>query len=337
MVARNSGQRIAMSLVISLLLGVLLITTVTTAVALATDRDLFIALGVLVIEGLVYPVCSFIALGDLASGRIRTYLIVSVIVPATKLGISFLSFIVFGPNMIFWVLTVGIGGVFLLIILLAREGIRSGWAFSRLELDWLRRGIPFGLVGSISATSDNIDRISISWSLNDFETGVYGAGAKLVSFAMLPARAIGVVVYPKYFELTNTNDQRGLRKLAWKTVLKGLPRSFIAIILTICLAHILQITILSSYDNLMIYVAILSLLVPLKSIQYAMGDVLYASNRAKSRLLLASLSAVLSLSAISFSASIFGGVGAAVAAVIAVAISTTIYISFVEKCVFRSE
>lgn len=320
--ARESGlQRVGRA---ALLIGVLSLCSLGLIIALARfvpDVPMSALVAVAVTEMAIFPVWNSLALALLAVGKNRAYVLLSVLIPAVKLCATAVSVLAFGPNLFLWGVVAGMAGLVGTAATAASFGALSRGGGGPL-LNWIKRGLGFGLVGSVSAGSDNVDRILMTNLVDSATLGVYGAAAKLVSFAILPSRAYALASYPDYFVLAANRDATGISVLAKATIRRSLPLAAAAALGVAMGCWVLELWVLRDFRGLGVVGSVLAVSVLFKPVLYAMGDVLYAVGRSNRRLVLTLLSGICNALLILWLVQPFGILGAALAVAIGGLLST---------------
>ena len=286
---------------------------------------------VAIAELAVFPIWTFISLGLLAEKRAVAYVLVSISIPFTKLVGTLAAVLMFDASIDKWGLTVSLMGVFGLLVTVVLLGITPWFGSRKLLTNWIRQGVSFGLVGTASALADNVDKVTIATVLTPSLVGSYGVSSRLVGYGAIPVKSAAVVVYSDYFSLAAEKNIAGMRRLARYAITRSLLMSLASMIVVIFMSWVLETWFLKEFDQLFLVSTLLSISIPIRSVQYAYGDILYALGRPYSRLLIALLTACFSAIGTLVGGLLLELPGVALGAVLAAIASATTYFFFTRR------
>jgi O-antigen/teichoic acid export membrane protein len=291
---------------------------------------------VFLVEMLLFPLWSSLTLSFLSDNALVKYFLTSVSVPLVKLIGTIAALTVLDGGLEAWgtvLVPLGLLGLFCTATIAKGRGPIAGYGILRR---WLRRGTGFAIVGTASAATDNVDKLMVGSLGGAAAAGNYGVASRFAAYAVIPVRAIALVAYPHYFRLAEDGDFRGLRRLMYRTIRKGLWLGCGSAALAATALFIASLTILKQYEDTVPIGCVLALLIPLRSIQYAAGDVTYAIGKSHWRLFM-TLSGAAITSGFVGAGLLFGGsLGAAIGAVAAAVIISGMLIIYVERWIKKN-
>lgn len=336
--AKQGGAADAASAGIAIVLsaGIPLTLASTFITALAFPDQLHKIAAVFFVEMLLFPLWSAITLTFLSDGSLLKYFFTSVSVPTIKLAGTVLALTSFGGGLVAWGATLVPLGIVGLVTTAAVARSRNPLYGLRLARSWLRRGAGFAAVGTASAATDNLDKLMVGWLGGVTAAGNYGVASRFAAYAVIPVRAIALVAYPRYFQLAEEGDFPALRSLMYRTMRKGLWLGFTSAGLASAALYVASLTILKHYQDSVIIGCILALLIPLRAVQYAAGDVTYAIGKSSWRLLVTIVGAVLTATLVGVGAMVANSIGAALGAVLAALLISAMLIGYVENWISKN-
>ncbi|ALV44569.1 hypothetical protein MB46_02590 [Arthrobacter alpinus] len=163
------------------------------------------------------------------------------------------------------------------------------------------------------------------------ELGVYGMSGKLSAYGSVPVKAVAIVAYPEFFKQAASTDYPGMLKLMRKTISRGVGTGIIMWGILIIGSIIASKTILSDYVDLVQCTILMAACVPLRAVQYGAGDVLYALDKSRMRLLVTLLGAAISATGAFVGSYLAGLIGAASGLLIAQILVASLLWWFAEK------
>ncbi len=330
--AKEYGLKAASSAVISLSVTISLpMLFLIGGILFASGMDNWVVLFlIVVVEAWMFPVWTSVALSLLATGRLASYAFVALLVPAVKLGVSVVVLVVWGMNLDEWVIVAsgfGLIGLLWTTLILARDE----WTTSKYFKLWYRRGFGFAAVGSASAISENLDRLIVGGLLGATAAGTYGVGARFSSYGSVPSKGLALVNYPIYFERVKGGNASALLADVRRASFVGVLLGSVAGVSIVVAVLLLSGNLLSAYDQLLPTACALAAVVPLRSIQYACGDALYALGQAKDRLAVTVLGALTTTCMTLIGAHVGGLFGASLGVVVSALIVTILLAGAVGK------
>lgn len=317
------GQAVVGSVtIVILLISSPIIAILAGTFAFAAQWPVLSVLVVCLAEGVIFPVWGYYILGLLPQDKNVSYVALTTALQLLKLGATVSVLATFGADLTMWGVVasfLGLTGLIFSIAYFRPASLREGATIARR---WLRRGTNFGLVGSASGLSDNIDRLLLGTVLPSADVGTYGASSRTVAYGTLPVRSIALVVYPKYFQHAHQRDYDSLTSTMHKTIRLSLLPAIGAALIAILGAWVLEVAILPTYHDLFLATVILAGCIPLRAVQYAAGDVLYAVNHPFLRLFISLGGALLMAVTAILGGFHFGIIGTAYGVLLATAVTT---------------
>lgn len=330
--AKSNGVSDAASAAISILITIGLPFTVLCVFLtdLVFPHNFSKILVVFFVEMLLYPIWSSITLVFLSNGSLIKYLITSVSVPLIKLLGTIVALNALSGGLLIWGAVLAPLGVIGLAITSALAKARGPFHGFRVARAWLRRGAGFASVGTASAATDNVDKLMVGFLGGVSAAGNYGVAARFAAYAVIPVRALALVAYPRYFQLAEERDLLALRALMHRTIRRGLWLGCVSAGLAATALVIASATILKQYEGSVLIGCILALLIPLRAVQYAAGDVSYAIGKSHWRLFMTIVGALATAGSVSFGFLIAESLGAALGAVLAGLLVSGMLLGYVE-------
>lgn len=291
---------------------------------------------VFAVEMLIFPLWSSLALAFLSSDSLIKYFLMSVSVPVVKLAGTLLALTTLGGGLITWgtvLVPLGLIGLVTTARIAGARGPFYGFAYAR---SWLRRGAGFAAVGAASAATDNVDKLMVGMVGGVLAAGNYGVAARFATYGVIPVRALALVAYPRYFQLAEDHNLRALRSLMYRTIWRGFwlglaSAAFVAGALTAAGSSILL-----QYKDSIFVGCILALVIPIRAIQYAAGDVSYAIGKSHWRLLMTVIGSIITAAGVAVGILLGESVGAAIGMLIASLVVTGMQLGYVERWISKN-
>lgn len=335
--AKSEGTADAASAAITIIL--LIGLPATFLGALLTDlifpHQLPTVFAVFAVEMLLFPLWSSMTLIFLSHGSLTRYFFTSVSVPLIKLVGTVVALTVFTGGLISWGLILaplGIIGLAATTFLARGRGPIAGY---KVAYKWLRRGTGFAAVGTASAATDNVDKLMVGYFGGVATAGNYGVSSRFAAYGVIPVRALALVAYPRYFQLAEERDFRGLRSLMYRTIRRGFWLGCASAALACTALVVASATILKQYEGSVMIGCILALLIPLRAVQYAAGDVSYAIGKAHWRLLMTIIGALVTAGTVTIGFLLGDSLGASLGAVLAGLLVAGMLLGYVERWISK--
>ncbi|NVN00103.1 lipopolysaccharide biosynthesis protein [Arthrobacter sp. SDTb3-6] len=294
--AGKSGKEAAAAaaLPVIVLVGLPIVAAASVAMmflGFSSPKALFL---VLLAEMTLYPTWSTMTYSLLAKGKAWSYVAFSLFAPATKFMATLITYFLGSKDIATWATTVNISGACGFIVTIIIFNALSFKTGLRSFKHWYKRGLGFAAVGIASALTDNIDRLIVGKTLGSFSVGVYGMAGKLGGYGAVPVRSIAIVAYPQFFELVENRNYNGVKRLMYSIIRRGVIVGIAAWLCVVFACYIASNTLLHSYAGVFICTIILAACIPLRAAQYGAGDVLYALDNSRLRLLITFAGALIS-------------------------------------------
>lgn len=288
---------------------------------------------VILIEMVIYPLWSALVMVFLTSGALSHYFVASVAVPILKLLGTVAALLVWEGTLETWgtvLLFLGLGGIGVTAFVARSHNFLYGF---RVTFEWLRRGLGFGLVGVASSATDTVDKLVIGYAGGPTTAGPYGVASRFAAYGVIPVRAIALVSYPQYFRLADSKRYVEIRTLMYSTIRKSFWLGLVSAVAVVLALVIASTSVLSEYKDSVLVGAVLAILIPLRGVQYAAGDVTYALGKSEWRLGITIFGGVVTALFVVLGFQYSGTLGAAVGVSTAAVVAAGALLLYVERAI----